>query len=847
MKATKHPITLLALFFTTMVAAAAIMTSAPTPTGAYDAPTGSTSNERLQQSDTPPAPPTGITLVGVTHDSVTISWTAPDHDDIRHFLILRRNPAEQDAGVFIEAGTTSDGTVTTFTDNSLEPETRYVYRVKTVYDDDDVSKWSSFINATTSEAPPPPTPEPTPEATPEPTPQPEHQRPVDTNDGTVLTEPLDSDFPASTDTTAIIGRNSVAQTIIGTISESGDVDWIKLENNGHQTYRVYLTGYSGGDHSAGSPRFNPLLSADGVAVHEDDPMKPPRGEQWTHYTAFPSGDIYFPVVDQLGTGSYRVTAVLDSEWEHSRHGTVDFPADTSTTGFLNWHSMGKMAPDDVDWFELELSSGTRYRIHVEPSPHTRLDRRTEVRLLDADGDPVPGASAVHEFNFSPCQAGTNTFYVEVSDPNPVDDRVNEYTIWRDTLGPTQNPTRGSVLGPTEARVQWSCFAGADSHKLEYYRDGAWETVGTYNLPTKSANAVNLSETSNTWEFRTTAINDGGDGASRRLTVKRTPPAPSIHTSTWRLERGHTGTTVRWDPVAGASQGYLIEVYDYADEEWKSLLAPSGLPHLSHERSDHEVVFRHVSARYLTEAAGGQNEQIKVRVAAVNRATSSPWSEQLVAQPNKAATVATNGSAVLNTPYSATISYTFPEFSNHGCYRDYQYRGTEVAMLQDGHWVTLGGTHSGITSIDTTQTQSVITGIESTENRLQFRVRQYGTASCSGTTSATLVSRWSEPINVIRGMEQPRMTNGSTNAAGSATLEWTQVENAVSYSLKVWNGTGWLGLSEEHATTSATVTGLDNTLYWYIFEVIAESEDINVKSPWSKPIAIFNTHRTSKAG
>ena len=497
MKAAKHPITLLALFLT-MIAAVAIMTSAPTPTGAYDAPTGSTSNERLQQSDTPPAPPTGITLKGVTHDSVTISWTAPDHDDIRHFLVLRRNPAEQDAGVFIEVGTTSAGTVTTFTDSSLEPETRYVYRVKTVYDNDEISKRSSYINATTSEEPapvPPPTPEPT--STPEPTPQPQQQQ-VNTADDSVLTESSEGDFPASTSTSAIISTSAGVLTVVGTIDEVGDIDWIKLENNGRQVINVYLTGYSDADHpNAGSPRFNPLIKQNGVGVHNSNPMKPPRGEQWTHYTNFPSGHIYLPVADQLGTGSYRITAVLDSEWEFSSHDTVDFPADATTSGFLDWHSIGNISPEDVDWFGMELSSGTRYRIHVESDPHGRLDRVTEVRLMDADGNAVPGASAVHEINVSPCQAGTNRFYVEVSDPNPVDDTKYAYSIWKDELGPTGNPTRGTVLGSTEAHVEWNCFAGADSHKLEYYRDGVWETVGTYNLPTKSANAVNLSETSNT--------------------------------------------------------------------------------------------------------------------------------------------------------------------------------------------------------------------------------------------------------------------------------------------------------------------------------------------------------------
>ena len=123
-----------------------------------------------------PAQPTGLNAAA-THDSVALAWDAPQDQSITGYQILRRSRDGSNYGdgkgapefvVIAESASTS----ATYTDNTVEPETRYVYRVKAV-NDRGVSERSSYANAETPAAPastPEPTPKPTSEPTPESTP-----------------------------------------------------------------------------------------------------------------------------------------------------------------------------------------------------------------------------------------------------------------------------------------------------------------------------------------------------------------------------------------------------------------------------------------------------------------------------------------------------------------------------------------------------------------------------------------------------------------------------------------------------------------------------------------------------
>ena len=99
-----------------------------------------------------PATPARPTVTSITHDSVTISWTDPGDSSITGYQVLRRNRDTDATGDFtvIEDDTaTSD---TGYTDDSVQPETPYVYRVK-ARNVHGLSDWSGFVRADTPAAP----------------------------------------------------------------------------------------------------------------------------------------------------------------------------------------------------------------------------------------------------------------------------------------------------------------------------------------------------------------------------------------------------------------------------------------------------------------------------------------------------------------------------------------------------------------------------------------------------------------------------------------------------------------------------------------------------------------------
>ena len=130
-----------------------------------------------EQEGSVPAKPTGLSAQAY-HDRVELTWDDPGDDGITGYQVFRRDRDTQDAGEFsmIESGTGSSDT--SYTDTGVEPETRYVYRVKAI-NEQGASRWSGYARADTPAAPEPtpeatpePTPEPTPVPTPEPTPEP---------------------------------------------------------------------------------------------------------------------------------------------------------------------------------------------------------------------------------------------------------------------------------------------------------------------------------------------------------------------------------------------------------------------------------------------------------------------------------------------------------------------------------------------------------------------------------------------------------------------------------------------------------------------------------------------------
>ena len=111
------------------------------------------------QDGSVPAKPTGL-AAQASHDSVTLTWDDPDDDSITSYVVLRRNIAEQDPGEFTTVAANTGSAATAHTDDGVEPETHYAYRIKAI-NAHGTSPRSGYVNVETEAAP-------TPNETPEP-------------------------------------------------------------------------------------------------------------------------------------------------------------------------------------------------------------------------------------------------------------------------------------------------------------------------------------------------------------------------------------------------------------------------------------------------------------------------------------------------------------------------------------------------------------------------------------------------------------------------------------------------------------------------------------------------------
>ena len=82
------------------------------------------------QEAAPPQRPDRPAVNAVSHDSVTISWQASADSGITGYQILRRNRDTDPLGEFTVIEDDTGPSATTYTDNMVEPATRYGYRIK---------------------------------------------------------------------------------------------------------------------------------------------------------------------------------------------------------------------------------------------------------------------------------------------------------------------------------------------------------------------------------------------------------------------------------------------------------------------------------------------------------------------------------------------------------------------------------------------------------------------------------------------------------------------------------------------------------------------------------------------
>ena len=102
----------------------------------------------------PPAMPTGLSP-SVSQDTVTLSWDAPQDDSVTGYVILRRDREIHPVGTFVTIAGDTGSTDTTYTDDTVEPDKQYVYRIKAINKHGEVSEMSDWVRADTPAVPVP--------------------------------------------------------------------------------------------------------------------------------------------------------------------------------------------------------------------------------------------------------------------------------------------------------------------------------------------------------------------------------------------------------------------------------------------------------------------------------------------------------------------------------------------------------------------------------------------------------------------------------------------------------------------------------------------------------------------
>ena len=102
----------------------------------------------------PPAKPTGLSAA-VSHDTVTLAWDDPNDGTITGYVILRRDREIHLVGTFVTITGDTGSADTTYTDDTVEPDKQYVYRIKAINEHGEVSEESDWVRGFTPAVPAP--------------------------------------------------------------------------------------------------------------------------------------------------------------------------------------------------------------------------------------------------------------------------------------------------------------------------------------------------------------------------------------------------------------------------------------------------------------------------------------------------------------------------------------------------------------------------------------------------------------------------------------------------------------------------------------------------------------------
>ncbi len=295
----------------------------------YHINTPAAPGQEAQQATEPPAPPTGLSAEVVAHDSVTLTWDAPNDASVSGYVVLRLDFVQSDlATLAADTGTTA----TSYTDDTVEPDTLYFYYLMAINARGE-SELSHYAVAHTPADPNP--------ALAEPPARPTGLESAAASDLVLLSwaDPQDDSVTGY----RILRRQAVADQASDFVTLAEDTGSAEtsytddtVENGRVYVYRVLAIGPGGVTEPSRDVRVRTT-----VPVPPPDPQRglPSQGTpQPRQSVSEPSGD--------------------------------DFPDDGSTTGRLEVGDsvMGNIDSDrDRDAFAVELVRGRTYRFDLEGS------------------------------------------------------------------------------------------------------------------------------------------------------------------------------------------------------------------------------------------------------------------------------------------------------------------------------------------------------------------------------------------------------------------------------------------------------------------------------------------------
>ena len=398
----------------------------------------------------PPAAPQQV-LSGAGHDRVLLHWADPQDDSITGYRILRAGIVDGVQGEFAALIQDTGNADTSYTDETVEPETSYVYRVLAI-NPDGVSEPSRDVEVRTS-APVGPQ-------------EPPRAEPANVSEG-------GTDCPHNTTTTCEV---DVGGSVTGTLG-SLDRDWFKVELEADTRYQIDVEGADTGRGTLENPAAALFdTSSTNLGANNDSGV----GENARLIYTPTASDTYYVQasnVSAVDEGTYTLSVIVLGANGNSEADT-DFPNYIPTDGRVDVgaSATGTFAGHDRDFFGVDLEAGKTYQIDLEGADTGRgtvadprvslLDAsRTEVGLDDNSGV-GKNARMIH----TPTAAGTyylqasgrdGTYTLSVREVPPPDDSANvsegDTDLPADTTTSGRVQVGGSVTGEIDSETDKDWF------------------------------------------------------------------------------------------------------------------------------------------------------------------------------------------------------------------------------------------------------------------------------------------------------------------------------------------------------------------------------------------------------